>query len=65
MACNGGEPAVEGGRRTATTLVARHSGKALDVCGVDGRRSRVIQFAPHRGENQQWRLEPVGAATIA
>jgi hypothetical protein len=39
------------------TIVARHSGKALDVEDAstdDG--ARVIQYTPHGGANQQWLL---------
>jgi len=39
------------------SIVARHSGKALDVefaSPDDG--ARVIQYTPHGGANQQWLL---------
>jgi Ricin-type beta-trefoil lectin domain-like len=41
-------------------LVARHSGKAMDVelaSTDDG--ARVIQYTPTGGANQQWLLRPV------
>ena len=41
-------------------IVARHSGKAMDVefaSADDG--ARVIQYTPHGGANQQWLLRPV------
>ena len=41
-------------------LVARHSGKCLDVSGEsteDG--ASVIQWQCHSGANQQWRVEAV------
>ena len=41
-------------------LVARHSGKALDVAGAsldDG--ALVIQYTAHGGTNQQWLLREV------
>ena len=50
------EPASDGYVR----IVARHSGKAMDVAFAspdDG--ARVIQFTPHGGANQQWLLRPV------
>jgi hypothetical protein len=58
------EPASDG----YVSIVARHSGKALDVeyaATDDG--ARVIQYTPHGGGNQQWLLRAVastaGAAT--
>ena len=42
-------------------VIARHSGKCLDVSGAsteDG--AAIIQWTCHGGANQQWRLEAVG-----
>ena len=42
-------------------LVARHSGKCLDVNGASlDDFARVIQWDCHDGANQQWRFEPAG-----
>ena len=44
-------------------LIARHSGKALDVSGVSsGHGAGVIQCTATRGANQQWLLRRVSAA---
>ena len=56
------EPAGDGYVR----IVARHSGKALDVefaSPDDG--ARVIQYMPHGGANQQWLLRAVAPAADA
>ena len=50
------EPLADGYVR----IVARHSGKALDVAGGsldDG--APVIQYTPHDGANQQWLLRTI------
>jgi hypothetical protein len=50
------EPAGDGYVR----IVARHSGKAMDVefaSADDG--ARVIQYTPHSGANQQWLLRQI------
>ena len=50
------EPASNGYVR----IVARHSGKAMDVeCASTDEGARVIQYTPHGGANQQWLLRPV------
>ena len=42
-------------------VVARHSGKCLDVSGASADNlASVIQWDCQGGENQQWRFEPVG-----
>jgi len=42
-------------------LVSRNSGKCLDVYGAStDAAAPVIQWTCHGGQNQQWRLEPVG-----
>ena len=47
------EPATDGYVR----IVARHSGKAMDVeRGSTDDGARVIQYTPHDGANQQWLL---------
>jgi hypothetical protein len=40
-------------------IVARHSGKCLDVSAASTTLASVIQWTCHGGANQQWRLEPV------
>jgi uncharacterized protein (DUF1800 family) len=42
-------------------LVARHSGKCLDVNGGSADGASIIQWACHGGDNQAWRLEAVGS----
>ena len=50
------EPASDGYVR----IVARHSGKAMDVEGASvDEGARVIQYTPHGGANQQWLLRKV------
>ncbi len=42
-------------------LIARHSGKCLDVYGEStDDAAAIIQWACHGGPNQRWRLEPTG-----
>ena len=44
-------------------IVARHSGKCLDVAyEATGNSEPVVQFTCHGGWNQQWRIEPVGSS---
>jgi len=46
-------------------IVSRNSGKCLDVFGQSlDAAAPVIQWPCHRGQNQQWRLEPVGASAF-
>jgi uncharacterized repeat protein (TIGR03803 family) len=46
-------------------LVSRNSGKCLDVYGAStDAAASVIQWVCHRGENQQWRLEPAGGGAV-
>ncbi len=49
----------------AYRLVARHSGKALDVYGalIDD-LAPAIQYPAHGGTNQQWTLEPVSGGYV-
>ena len=56
-----------GGARTHSVssgyylLVARHSGKCLDVNGASlADLASVIQWDCHEGDNQQWSVEPAG-----
>lgn len=50
-----------------TPLVARHSGKCLDVSGASGSNGAYLQqYTCHGGLNQQWWLKPIiitGAGT--
>ena len=49
------EPVADGYVR----IVARHSGKAMDVESAStGDGARVIQYTPHGNANQQWLLRP-------
>ena len=42
-------------------LIARHSGKCLDVYGAStDDAATIIQWPCHGGPNQRWRLEPTG-----
>jgi uncharacterized repeat protein (TIGR03803 family) len=57
--CHGGanqqwriEPVANG----AVRLIARHSGKALDIGGLVEDLAPAIQYRWHGGENQQWTL---------
>lgn len=59
--CNGGDcqkwaliPIAD----SAFQLVAKHSGKAIDVNGASLEDVALIQFPRHQGTNQQWRLTP-------
>jgi len=46
-------------------IVSRASGKCLDVFGASTEpAAQVIQWICHGGENQQWRLEPVGGGAV-
>ncbi len=52
---------LEGGGDGYYRIVARHSGKALDVAGASlDDAATIIQYTPHGGANQQWALESVG-----
>ena len=47
------------------TIVARHSGKVLDVWGAstaDG--APTIQYPHHGGQNQQWRMQDLGGGYV-
>ncbi len=42
-------------------IIAKHSGKCLDVKGISkDKGANIIQYDYWGGENQQWRFEPVG-----
>jgi uncharacterized repeat protein (TIGR03803 family) len=46
-------------------IVSRNSGKCLDVFGAStDAAAPVIQWTCHGGQNQQWRLEPVGGSAF-
>ncbi len=54
-------PPVSGSFPGYYQLIARHSGKAVDVVAAsydDG--ARVIQYTPHSNGNQQWSFESAG-----
>jgi hypothetical protein len=48
-------------------IIARHSGRVLDLSGPDGAGAPVWQFAWAAVDNQRWRIEhdPHGAVVIA
>jgi uncharacterized protein (DUF1800 family) len=55
-ALQGGGPLLSGNYQ----LVARHSGKCLDVSGASpDAGAPVIQWECHNGDNQQWSLKPL------
>jgi len=59
--CNGGDCqkwAVIPVADSAFQLVAKHSGKAVDVSGAVLEDVALIQYGRHQGTNQQWRLTP-------
>ena len=47
-----------------TTVLAAHSGQALDVSGVSqAAGAPVIQWPPNGGDNQRWKFESLGDGT--
>ena len=59
-----GQPALATQSAAATTVVAAHSGQALDVSGVShAAGAPVIQWPTNGGANQQWTFEPLGEGT--
>ena len=46
--------------RRVYRLVAKHSGRVLDVNLPDRDQANVVQHTWHGGDNQRWRIEPVG-----
>lgn len=57
--------AGEGLVTTPVSLMARHSGKVLDVAGAStDNGAPIIQFGPNGQGNQRFRLEPVGDGLV-
>lgn len=45
-------------------VIARHSGRVLDLSGPDGAGATVWQFAWAAVENQRWRIEDAGKGLV-
>jgi elongation factor Tu len=49
--------------RRVYRLVAKHSGRVLDVNLPDRDQADVVQHTWHGGDNQRWKIEPLGDGT--
>lgn len=55
-------PMAAWAQEAVVTLSAKHSGKCLDVSGASSNNGApIIQWDCNGGQNQQWRLVPVGS----
>ncbi|MGH9265729.1 MAG: RICIN domain-containing protein, partial [Acidimicrobiales bacterium] len=65
LLAGGASPAeARAGQPTGTTVVATHSGQALDVTGVSqAAGTQVIQWPGNGQPNQRWTFEPLGDGT--
>lgn len=64
--CDGPGPGASGPAfdpKRIYRLVAKHSGRVLDVNLPDRDQAPVVQNAWHGGDNQRWRIEPLGDGT--